>query len=830
MAEIRDIYIIEDRATGPLDNIARAMAGVGTAASQAQAAGGRLAGSLSGALQTAQQAAGQFQNTAGIDAVIGEYQGAANAAEQFQNAAGAGFDAVTAKAKEAAEAAEQFQSVAGAGFDVAATKAKQATSAAEQFQSAAGAGFDTAAAKAKEAARAQDGAAAQAKGAADAFRQEAGQAQKLSTSCGQLATEAARAGSGQRRAAEDAEQLNRRMGQAAQSAKQAGGALRQAGADADSAGRSFQKLWGAVRNSAIVLGGIQAGKKLAGLSDEMTQIRARIDRMNDGLQTTAQLQQAIYQAAQNSRGAFADTADLAGKLGTLAGDAFGSSREIVNFVEQINKHIALSGASAAGAQAAMLQLTQAMSSGTLRGEELNSILEQTPTIAQAIARYMGLSVGQMRELASEGVITADVVKNAMFGAAAETNAQFAKIPLTWEQLWTGFQNKALQALNPLLDGINWAANNMDALKGVFWAVGGAAVVAAIGTEAFRVALWNATTAAGAFFATLLANPLTWVALLVGVVIYALYQWVQSVGGAEIAWLKAQNVLLGVWDVLKIAFFSGVYAVMNLGDSAVLKMRTAGTAIQNIAGDMKAGFLGHVQNMVNGAIDILNGFIRKLNGISAFGKSLFDVKEIGHVSFGSAASVTNNFNKASRTMGLTQDTAGAMARKTGRSAKLDSMEIAFNEGWKGRSAEIAQKQAALENKQFDPSQLTGGILAAFGAGLDVGNAQGVNPYQQLYQDMTGEAGKTNKALKGIGGDVAAIKKEVRMDDETVKFLEDKAQRQYINRVNLTAQTPVIHIHGQNTGDTEADKRAIAEAIKQVLIEQLASSGNLATARP
>ena len=627
-----------------------------------------------------------------------------------------------------------------------------------------------------------------------------------------------------------ARELNPQLDRLAQSARQAGAAAGEAGEQADQAGRSIQKLWSAARNSALALGAFRAGKGLVGLSDAMTQIRARIDRMNDGLQTAYQLEQAIYQAAQNSRGAFADTADLVGKLGTLAGDAFGGSQEIVAFAEQINKHIALSGASAAGAQAAMLQLNQAMSSGVLRGEELNSILEQTPTIAQAIARYIGLSVGQMRELASEGVITADVVKNALFAAASETNGQFAKIPLTWNQLWTQFQNSAMQALNPLLDGINWAANNMDALKGALWAVGGAAVAAAVGTESFRAALWNAATAAGTFFATLLANPLTWVALAVGVVIYAVYQWIQSAGGLEIAWLKAQNVLLGAWDVLKIAFFSGVYAAMNLGDSAVLKMRTAGTAIQNIAGDMKAGFLLHMQGMVNGAIGLLNYFIRKLNGISVFGKNLFDIKEIGPVSFGEAAALQNNFAKTNRSLGLAQDTASAIAKRNGRSAGLEGMQENFNQSVRGRLANIAQKEAALAAKDFDPSVMAGGASAAFGANMGVANALGINPYQQLYKDLAGGADKTNKALKGIGGDVADIKKEVQMDDETIKFLEDKAQRQYINRVNLTAQTPVINIRGQNTGDAEADRRAIAEAIKQVLMEQLASNGNLAAARP
>lgn len=186
------------------------------------------------------------------------------------------------------------------------------------------------------------------------------------------------------------------------------------------------------------------------LADTLSQTTARIDMMNDGLQSTAELNDMIFRSAQRARGSYADTADLVAKLGNLAGDAFGSSREIVAFAEQVNKQIALSGASASGAQAALLQLTQALSSGALRGEELNSILEQTPTIAQTIAKYLGMTTGEMRELASQGGLTADVVKAAMFSAADETNAKFAQLPMTWAQIWQSFQNEAIHAFQPVL--------------------------------------------------------------------------------------------------------------------------------------------------------------------------------------------------------------------------------------------------------------------------------------------------------------------------------------------------------------------------------------------
>ena len=189
------------------------------------------------------------------------------------------------------------------------------------------------------------------------------------------------------------------------------------GNSAANAARQTSGLVSTLRNLAGAFISIQGVKSLVSLSDEMASIRARLNMMNDGLQTTEELNQMIYESAQRSRGAYQETANFVAQLGNLAGSAFSSTSEIVAFAEQINKQITLSGASASAASAAILQLTQGLSSGALRGEELNSVLEQTPMIAQSIADYLGVSTGEMRELASEGALTASVVKNAIFAAA-----------------------------------------------------------------------------------------------------------------------------------------------------------------------------------------------------------------------------------------------------------------------------------------------------------------------------------------------------------------------------------------------------------------------------
>lgn len=194
---------------------------------------------------------------------------------------------------------------------------------------------------------------------------------------------------------------------------------------------------------ALAYAGFQTLKSGINLSDNLTQNVARLNLMNDGNQTTDELQAMIYQAAANSRGDALGNIESISKMGLMAGDAFSSNTELVGFMELINKQFKISGTSAEGISAAMLQLTQAMGAGALRGEELNSILEQAPLIVKNIANYMGVPVGQIKDLASEK-ITSEVVKNAMFNAADTINKQFNSIPLTFADITTSMRNEAIK--------------------------------------------------------------------------------------------------------------------------------------------------------------------------------------------------------------------------------------------------------------------------------------------------------------------------------------------------------------------------------------------------
>lgn len=281
---------------------------------------------------------------------------------------------------------------------------------------------------------------------------------------------------------------------------------------------------------------IQTLSAALNLSDQLTSTTARMNLMNDGLQTTQDLQNMIYLSAERARGSYQATADAVSKLGLMAGDAFGSSQEIIAFMEQINKQFTIAGTEAASVDAAMLQLTQAMASGVLRGEELNSIFEQAPTIIQTIADYLDVPIGSIREMAAEGQITADIVKSAMFAAADETNAKFESMPKTFSQIWTSFQNTALMAFQPVLQRMNEIANSEAFQTFVNNAIEGLSMVAGIALEIFDLLVG---------VAGVVADNWSWLSPIIYGVAAALavyYGWLLLTKGAEMAMAAVHGIV------------------------------------------------------------------------------------------------------------------------------------------------------------------------------------------------------------------------------------------------------------------------------------------------
>lgn len=318
------------------------------------------------------------------------------------------------------------------------------------------------------------------------------------------------------------------------------------------ANQLMQTIKGAIAGYAT----LQTLSSALSLSDQLTSTTARLNLMNDGLQSTQDLQNMIFASAERSRGSYQATADAVSKLGLMAGDAFNSSAEIIAFMEQVNKQFTIAGTETAGIDAAMLQLTQAMGSGILRGEEYNSILEQAPNIIQAIADYMEVPKGQLKDMAAEGQITAGIVKAAMFAAADDTSAKFERMPKTFSQIWTSFKNTALISFQPVLERMSEIANSDDFQRFVDNAAEALSVVAGIALEIFDLLV---------SVANVIADNWSWLSPII-----------YGVAGALAVYYGAQLAANTIGAISK-GIHAGIAAMQGIHATATGTLTTATTA-------------------------------------------------------------------------------------------------------------------------------------------------------------------------------------------------------------------------------------------------------------
>lgn len=299
-------------------------------------------------------------------------------------------------------------------------------------------------------------------------------------------------------------------------------------------------LMNTIKGAVAAYATIQTAGKIIELSDTMTQTTARLDLIVDDGGSVEDLQSKIFESAQASRGSYMATADAISKLGMQASQAFSSNDELIAFTELLNKQFVNAGTSAQGIDSVMLQLTQSMAAGRLQGEELNAVMDNASVIVQDIQRYLqevqGIDASNIKELASEGVITADVIKNAMFYAADETNAKFESMPKTFSQIWTSFQNTALMAFQPVLQRMNEIANSEAFQTFVNNAIEGLSMVAGIALEIFDLLV----SIAGA-----VADNWSWLSPIIYGVAAALavyYGWLLLTKGAELAAAAVHGVV------------------------------------------------------------------------------------------------------------------------------------------------------------------------------------------------------------------------------------------------------------------------------------------------
>lgn len=602
-----------------------------------------------------------------------------------------------------------------------------------------------------------------------------------------------------RRAAQQEQQVTRNIRQSTQAEQQLNASIR-GGNDA------LDDMVGKAKNLAATIGASVGLKKLIGLSDQMTSTTARLSFLVDDGGSVDELEAKIMASAQRSRAAYLDTASAIASMGANAGAAFSSNDELIAFMEQVNRQFTIGGASAQGQAAAMLQLTQAMAAGALRGEELNSILENAPGIARAIEQYMGIAEGSIKSYAEKGAVSATVVKNALLSIADETNAKFNGMAMTWGQVWTQMGNIALKVTQPLLTAINWLANNLSVIGPILLGLGTAFLVfqvaahwtqiAAVATAAyhavvnllsigFGVLTGNTAAASAAVFtfnSALLASPITWIIMLIAVVIGLLYGVVAIINKVTGSSISATGLICGAIAVAGAFIGNTVIGLLN-------------ALIQYIWAIFVAPFLGIVEWILN----VCNG------GFNSFGDAVANL-------IGQIIGWFLNLGKVVTT--IIDAIFG-----TNWTAGLESLQSSVTAWGKNENAITLDKNAPTIDYRFE----YGDAWAAgndFGKGIDakIGgmfNMGGLGDTSGF--DLGDIAAYTGETADNTGKTADALA----VTEEQLEYLRDIAERDAINRFT-TAEVKIDMTGMTNRIDGSADLDGVISQLTEGFTEALVTA--------
>lgn len=602
-----------------------------------------------------------------------------------------------------------------------------------------------------------------------------------------------------RRAAQQEQQVTRNIRQSTQAEQQLNASIR---GDND----ALDDMVGKAKNLAATIGASVGLKKLIELSDQMTSTTARLNFIVDDGGSVEALEAKIMASAQRSRAAYLDTASAIASMGANAGAAFSSNDELIAFMEQVNKQFVIGGASAQGQAAAMLQLTQAMAAGALRGEELNSILENAPGIARAIEQYMGIAEGSIKSYAEKGAVSATVVKNALLSIADETDAKFNGMAMTWGQVWTQMGNIALKVTQPLLTAVNWLANNLSVIGPIVLGLGTAFLVfqlaahwtqiAAVATAAyhavvnllsigFGVLTGNTAAASAAVFtfnSALLASPITWIIMLIAVVIGLLYGVVAIINKVTGSSISATGLICGAIAVAGAFIGNTVIGLLN-------------ALIQYIWAIFVAPFLGIVEWILN----VCNG------GFNSFGDAVANL-------IGQIIGWFLNLGKVVTT--IIDAIFG-----TNWTAGLESLQSSVTAWGKNENAITLDKNAPTIDYRFE----YGDAWAAgndFGKGIDdkiSGMFNMGGPGDASGFDLSSIADNTGLTADNTGKTADALA----VTEEQLEYLRDIAERDAINRFT-TAEVKIDMTGMTNRIDGSADLDGVISQLTEGFTEALVTA--------
>lgn len=583
---------------------------------------------------------------------------------------------------------------------------------------------------------------------------------------------------------------------------------------------------------------IQSVGKALNISDELVQTTSRLNMMNDGVQTTAELVNMVYAAAQDARGSFSQMADVVARFGNNAKDAFSSSEEVVAFADLIQKQMTIAGASTQEAANAELQLSQALGSGVLRGDELNSIFEQAPNLIQNIADYLDVPIGKIREMAADGELSADVVKAAIFSAADDINSKFNEMPMTWGQMWQSMQNTALIAFQPVLQRLNDLANSeafqtfiqgaieamatlanillnvfevaasVGAFIGDNWSIIAPiiyGVIAALGAYLAIMGIVNAITAisaaidatkaaadalaAGQTFlwtvqqyglnAALAACPITWIIVLIIALIAIIFAVCNAIAKMTGIANSGFGVITGGVNVV-IQFFK------NLGLTVANIALGIGNAIAALASNMMTAFHNAICNVQSWFYNLLSTALSVIEGICAALNKLPFV-EFDYSGISSAA----------------DDYAAKASEAAGNKEDYQSISDAFNEGFTTFDA----FQDGWASDAFNAGAAWGDGIADKVSNFSLSDVFGqtdipnVGDYTSGFNDAIANSG-VGDSIGNIDDNTGKIKDSLDVTEEDLKYLRDIAEQEAINRFT-TAEINVDMSGMQNTVNSGDD---------------------------
>ena len=565
--------------------------------------------------------------------------------------------------------------------------------------------------------------------------------------------------------------------------------------------------------------GFAAVKKGMDLTDVYTNTNARLGMITNSLAEQRSLQNDIFAAANRARGSYTEMASAASKMRMLAGDSFGSNQEAVAFTELLTKSLKVSGAGTAEQNSAFLQLTQAMAAGRLQGDEFRSVMENAPMVADAIAQYMGKSKGELKELSSQGLITADIVKNAMFQAAGDIEDRFSSMPMTFADIWQKIKNDGAQAFGGVFDkanailnsaGAQAALNNLIGL--IYWAGEATEGFIDFCTAAWPMVspfIWAAVAALGAYAsAQIISNGLSLIsaarfgAQAVGVGIYALSLWATTgATWAETTAMLGLNSALyacpivwivGLVLILVAAFYAGVAAVNHFTGATLSGTGIIGGVIGVFAAEVINYFIG-IYNIIAA---VANFFANVWNHPVSATKILFydlAVTVIGYMSE-MARSVEAIIN---RIPGVNVQI----------SAGLDRFKAKI-EGAAASAKSASDWNEIIKKKDF----VNGADFANKGYGIGKGLADRVsNPFSGFIPNLNG-AGGMDYSQFGTAGNPAVVKGtgkggavKVEADSEDIEWMRKLAERDYVARIAQNTLAPNIRVEfsGPITKETDTD---------------------------